>query len=134
MADLDVEISNSTARIEEVCGETDVEALSELLVEASDQMCVMGSLVGSLQTFFRCSTWYPLYQSVVHETLCYSVDAYAWIAASQFAVVFLAMVVVTCRNVIYQDVEGDLEGSERGITEEEKVAALEQEGPVVYTD
>ena len=84
LGDLDVELSNSTARVEEVCGETDVEALSDLIVEASEQMCAMANLLGSLEDFFRCSSWYPLYQSVVHETLCYSVDAYAWIAATQF--------------------------------------------------
>lgn len=124
LGELELELNNSTARVEEVCGPTDVEALTDLIAETSDQMCAMANLVGSLEDFFRCSSWYPLYQAVVHETLCYSVDAYAWIAATQFAVVFLAMVVVTCRNVIYQDVEMELLGADNANKAVEEADAM----------
>jgi hypothetical protein len=90
---------------EAVCGVTDATLLAATAVKADAYLCTLAGLLIDIRGFFRCGTWYPLYQNTVHDAMCYSAtDGFAWIASSQFVVVFMAMIVLTCR-VVFNDIE-----------------------------
>jgi hypothetical protein len=101
---LSSELQN-TERLEALCGSTNATMFAEMTNATSAQLCTLASVVREVRDLFRCETWYPLYETSVHEAMCYSVDSFSWIAATQFVVVFMSMVVLTCRVVILQDIE-----------------------------
>jgi hypothetical protein len=101
---LSSELEN-TERLESICGSTNATMLAGMTNATSAQLCTLASVVREIRDLFRCETWYPLYETSVHEATCYSVDSFSWIAATQFVVVFMSMVVLTCRVVILQDIE-----------------------------
>jgi hypothetical protein len=105
LVDLSFPVDNSTNRYEEVCGEIDVDRWATAANTVGARLCNVSDAIADVRELFKCETWYPLYVSTVHDTLCYHVDAYAWIAFTQFFVVCLAMVIVTCRVAIYQGIE-----------------------------
>jgi hypothetical protein len=68
----------------------------------NEEMCLVADLLRQVRTLFQCATWYPLYETTVYDTLCYSVPSFSWIASTQLVVVFMAMVILTFRVVLSQ--------------------------------
>lgn len=99
--------SNSTTltRYEEVCGEIDAEKWANAAGAIGTRLCKVSDAVADLLDLFQCRTWYPLYDALVVNTVCYNVDAFSWIAFTQFFVVCLSFIVITCRVTIYQGIE-----------------------------
>jgi hypothetical protein len=99
------ELAGFDEKREAVCGVTDATILAATAGKADAYLCTLAGLLRDIRGFFRCETWYPLYQNTVHDAMCYSAtDGFAWIASSQFVVVFMAMIVLTCR-VVFNDIE-----------------------------
>jgi hypothetical protein len=98
-------LRNAKEQIENVCG---VE--SSLITLAADtvanSLCRMGGNLQSIRLFFYCDNWYPLYESITYETLCYSgTEGFAWVASAQFVIVFMTMIILTLRITFYEDQE-----------------------------
>jgi hypothetical protein len=102
---LSSELEENSERLEAICGSTNATMFAEMTNATSAQLCTLASVVREIRDLFRCETWYPLYETSVHEAMCYSVDSFSWIAATQFVIVYMSMVVLTCRVVILQDIE-----------------------------
>lgn len=103
-------LRNAKEQIENVCG---VE--SSLITLAADtfasSLCRMGGNLQSIRLFFYCDNWYPLYESITYETLCYSgTEGFAWVASAQFVIVFMTMIILTLRITFYEDVEEEILG------------------------
>lgn len=97
-------------------------------------MCTTATLVREVRSWFSCSTWYPLYQKVVHDTLCYgATDGFSFIATSQFFVVLAAIVVLTFRAALF-DIEIMEENDDLLLTEEEDVKEIETGAQAVIID
>ena len=97
---------NRTAGVAATNNFTNISDSTALLVgEVSDGLCQMAGVSFEVRSLFACTTWYPLYSAIVHQSMCGSVSEFAWVAMTQAVVVLMAMVVLTLRVVIYQDVE-----------------------------
>jgi hypothetical protein len=113
-------------KVTNICGGggdlTDV--VTRLNASVNGILCSLANAGVSIRKFFQCSTWYPLYQSVLQNTVCYSaIPAFTWIAVTQFIILMLTMVIMTCRVVLW-----DLAPEEE---EEEAAAAPVEEENVV---
>ena len=85
---------------------TNISDSTALLVsEVSGGLCQMTGVSFEVRSLFACTTWYPLYSAIVHQSMCASVDNFAWVAMTQAVVVLMAMIVLSLRVVIYQDIE-----------------------------
>lgn len=107
-------LRNAKEQIEDVCG---VEP--GLLIVAADSaigsLCRMGETLRNIRLFFTCDNWYPLYESITYETLCYSgTEGFAWVASTQFVIVFMTMIILTLRVTFYEDEEIE-EGSHQQV-------------------
>lgn len=105
LADLQPEFLNTTSHFEQVCGEVNNTNWQDSARTTSNLLCSVSDTVSELRDLFECPNWYPLYESTVHDTFCYSVDSLSWIAFTQFFVMCLAMIVITCRASIFQRIE-----------------------------
>lgn len=101
--------NNSTTtnlQFEDVCGDAiDAEELAHAANVLASKLCNASDAVASVRDLFSCRTWYPLYEEIVYDTFCYNVDGFAYIAFTQFFVVCLAFIIITCRVTIYQGIE-----------------------------
>jgi hypothetical protein len=78
--------------------------LATATTTAKNYLCTTTGILMDIRSFFQCRTWYPLYRNTVHDAMCYSAtDGFSWIASTQFVVVFMAMIILTCRVVLYDD-------------------------------
>jgi hypothetical protein len=87
------------------CGLDSPLSVIALAQRTSGQICGLAQSLQELQAFFQCSNVFPLYSFLAHDTMCYKGTAgFAWISVSQWVVVFMAMVVLTCR-MAFQELE-----------------------------
>jgi hypothetical protein len=120
-------LRGAAAQIEDICGASPV-----LITKAADDvaniLCRGGLILRSVRLYFTCDNWYPLYEGLVYETLCYSgTDGFSWVASTQFVIVFMTMVILTLRIAFYE-VEAvelvDEEEDEAGCDDEEHSNSL----------
>jgi hypothetical protein len=80
---------------------------AELTTRINDLFCTLANLGVTFRKFFQCVTWYPLYQSIVVDTLCYSATpAFTWLASTQFLILMMILVILTFRVVLWDlDIE-----------------------------
>jgi hypothetical protein len=103
-------IENNANSLQAICGFDDSAKLVSVAETANIQLCEIAKVLESIRVFFQCRNWYPLYETTVHDAMCYSgTDGFAWVASTQFVVVFMAVVILTFRAVFY-----DIEVSEDG--------------------
>jgi hypothetical protein len=91
---------------QKICGTIDNPAILAGVSQAiNEELCTVAGLLKRVRMLCQCSTWYPLYETTVYDTLCYSVPSFSWIASTQLIVVFMAMVILTCRVVLLSQSE-----------------------------
>jgi hypothetical protein len=98
----------------------------------SEQLCTVVEILNDIGLFMQCSNWFPLYENTVYNAMCYSgTDGFAWVASTQFVIVFMAMFILTFRVVFY-----DIEISEppRKVTESDKEEGGEDDGLEIGDD
>ena len=99
-------VANSTDAIQGICGfESDqTENLVDVANTLQDQLCGLAEIVADVRDFVQCGNWYPLYETTVYEALCYDgTKGFAYVAWTQFVIVFMSFVVLTFR-VAFQNV------------------------------
>jgi hypothetical protein len=85
-------------QIQELCGLTQPPKYFEIAEITSDQLCALATILEDLRLYMQCGNWYPLYTKTVYDAMCYSgTEGFAWVAATQFIVVFMAMILLTAR-------------------------------------
>jgi hypothetical protein len=102
---LDINNKNKagTTSIEDICGK----AAPDLIFDAADAvtkiLCRVADILQGVRVFFRCENLYPLYEGITYETVCYSgTQGFAWVASTQFVIVFMTMVIMTLRITFYE--------------------------------
>jgi hypothetical protein len=104
--------------------------VAELTLKTNELFCTLANLAVTFRKFFQCQTWYPLYQSLMVDTLCYSATpAFAWLASTQFVILMMTLVILTLRVVIW-----DLEDNNIGEKEDVGVHTDEPRNDIVVQD
>jgi len=96
--------------IQGVCGfETNQsDNLLEVIDVIQTQLCSVANILNKIRTFLQCSNWYPLYSQTVYETLCYDgTKGFAYVATTQFIIVFCSFVILTFRIAFWDIQVGD---------------------------
>jgi hypothetical protein len=97
-------LRNGTDEFQAVCGEGS--RLSEVLETGdlvTDALCDIAGLLRNVRAYFDCDNWYPLYENLSYETVCYSgTEGFAWVATTSFVIVFMTMVILTLRITFYE--------------------------------
>jgi hypothetical protein len=89
-------------QIQELCGLTQPPKYFEIAQITSDQLCALATILEDLRLYMQCGNWYPLYTKTVYDAMCYSgTEGFAWVAATQCIVVFMAMILLTARCAFY---------------------------------
>jgi len=113
-------VEESTDLIQGACGfqEGETQKLLNLADAAQVNLCEVADILKRVRLFFQCENWFPLYETTTYEALCYdSTDGFAYIASTQFVIVFMAFVILTFR-VAFWDVQiGDGDEHEDHVTE-----------------
>ena len=90
--------SASATAIEAVCSAQNVTMVEALASALESQVCVAVQIVTSVNQFFACHNWQPLYATIAYQAVCYEGNqGFFWISLSQFIVVFFAMIILTLR-------------------------------------
>lgn len=90
--------SASATAIEAVCSSQNVTLVDALALALESQLCIAVQTVTSVNQFFACQNWQPLYATIAYEAVCYAGNqGFFWISLSQFIVVFFAMIILTLR-------------------------------------
>lgn len=103
-------VEESTGLIQEVCGFAAED--SQRLVLAGEvvqvQLCEIAEILKRVWLFFQCENWFPLYETTVYEAICYdATDGFAYVASTQFVIVFMAFWIVTLRTAFWDVQIGD---------------------------
>jgi hypothetical protein len=102
VSELSTTVEASVDVLQAVCGFDSPQALVNVANTAGTQLCDVAEVLKSIRLYFQCENWYPLYETTVYEAMCYSgTEGFAWVASTQFVIVFMAMVVLTFRVVFY---------------------------------
>ena len=88
--------------ITSICGVTP-RSLVTTAKNVDDIICQIAILLGGVRDLFRCYNWYPLYEVTTYDAICYSgTNGFAWVASTQFVIVFMTMVILTLRVTFYE--------------------------------
>ena len=103
-------VEDSTELIRGVCG-FGVDQIQDLVSVADtlqNQLCSLVAIVTEVRDFVQCGNWYPLYEKTVYEALCYDgTTGFAYVATTQFVIVFMAFVILTFRVAFFEIQVGD---------------------------
>lgn len=103
-------VEESTGLIQGVCGfqENQTQSLVDVADTLQDQLCAVADILSDVRDFVQCSNWYPLYETTVYEAMCYDgTEGFAYVASTQFVIVFMAFVILTFRVAFWEIQVGD---------------------------
>jgi len=102
-------VTASAGAIQTVCGFNETSALAAAAETANEQLCQIVDVLNAIRLFFQCENWFPLYETTVYEAICYNgTEGFAWVASTQFAIVFLSCILLTLRAAFYDvDIKKD---------------------------
>ena len=105
-------LGSNTAILEDNCGSS---LSPDFLLDSADVvtnvLCQVADILREIRVFFNCENFSPLYEGITYETVCYSgTDGFAWVASTQFVIVFMTMVILTLRITFY---EGEIIAEEK---------------------
>lgn len=86
------------------CGSSvDVSPFGQLIIALATQLCTLVDSLSLVRDEFTCFQFYPLYEEIAYEGLCYQgTDGFVWAAATQLAMVILVMILLTLRVSYYE--------------------------------
>ena len=100
-------VTDSTERLRDVCGfaTNQTQGLIDVADTLQSQLCSLTDILSDVRDFVQCGNWYPLYETTVYEALCYDgTKGFAYVASTQFVIVFMAFVILTFR-VAFGDIQ-----------------------------
>ena len=103
-------LENSSESLQELCGFGTSQTLDLVSVtdNLQDQLCSLVVILTDVRDFVQCENWYPLYEQTVHEGLCYDgTKGFAYVATTQFVIVFMSFVILTFRVAFSEIQIGD---------------------------
>lgn len=95
-------LRGAAIEIEGVCGRPPA-----LIAAAADvvagNLCKISLILREVRVYLNCDNWYPIYEGLIYETVCYDgTDGFAWVASTQFVIVFMTMIILTLRITFYE--------------------------------
>ena len=94
--------ASATGGLQSVCGFYAPDRVSDLAEDTNDNICGIVSILESIRQYFQCNNFYPVYETVVYDAICYQgMEGFTWVASTQFVVVVMAMVILTYRGAFY---------------------------------
>ena len=103
-------VEESSEMIRGVCGfgADQTQDLVSIADTLQNQLCSLVAIVTDVRDFVQCGNWYPLYETTVYEALCYDgTKGFAYVATTQFVIVFMSFVILTCRAAFWEIQVGD---------------------------
>lgn len=98
---LNVVLQQYKGSIQQICG-ANPEPLLQATTTVDKTMCKVANLLADVREYFYCANWYPLYEVTVYDALCYNgIQGFAWVATTQFVIVFMTMIMLTLRTTFY---------------------------------
>jgi hypothetical protein len=95
-------LRSNTAIFEATCG-TSPDSILDSADVVTNALCRVADILREVRVFFNCENFYPLYEGITYDTVCYSgTDGFAWVASTQFVIVFMTMVILTLRITFYE--------------------------------
>lgn len=80
----------------------------DLADTAQINLCEVAEILKQVRLFFQCENWFPLYETTVYNALCHDgTNGFAYIASTQFVIVFMAFVILTFRVAFWDIQVGD---------------------------
>jgi hypothetical protein len=117
-------VEESTDLIQSTCGFEggETQKLLNLADTVQVKLCEVADILKQVRLFFQCENWFPLYETTTYQAICYDgTDGFAYIASTQFIIVFMAFIILTFR-VAFWDVQiGDRTGDDNKIEDEIKI-------------
>eukprot|EP00934_Nitzschia_sp_Nitz4_P007545 Nitzschia sp. Nitz4//scaffold1_size375055//99440//101442//NITZ4_000238-RA/size375055-augustus-gene-0.710-mRNA-1//-1//CDS//3329540931//7535//frame0 len=108
-------VKQSATELQELCGFEDPTSLALVADVANQQLCEIVDILDQIRLFFQCENWFPLYESTMYNAVCYDgTDGFAWVAVTQFVIVFFSALLLTFRAAFY-DVEIEGEGENEAL-------------------
>lgn len=101
---IEQELANLSQRISTTCGTDESGALflSVFSTKIREYLCGVTNLARRFRELVRCSNIYPLYEQVMHQTVCFAgSDAFWWMAATNFIVVVVSLLLLTFRSAFF---------------------------------
>lgn len=101
----------SSNNFEFVCGSSPetAEEVVKAVATFHSEVCVLALSLVNAENFFTCDNWHPLYATAMYDTVCYEGnEGFAYIATTEFLIVFFAMIMLTLRVAFY-DIDGEKE-------------------------
>ena len=87
---------------ESICG-SDSSVASAAVATFYSQVCLLAAALVVMQNYFSCDRWHPIYATVMYNAVCYEGnEGFAYIAITQFLIVFFAMIMLTLRVAFYE--------------------------------
>lgn len=120
-------VTTSASNLQAVCGFDDSSGLASAAELANGQLCEIVDILNAIRLFFQCENWFPLYETTVYDAICYNgTDGFAWVASTQFVIVFLSCIVLTLRAAFYdlEIAEGDGKANSRPTIPESETKVL----------
>jgi hypothetical protein len=102
---LEEELYDFSLRVSEICGTDESGALFMAVFSRTlrDYLCGLSNLTRSFRALFRCSNIYPLYEQLMHQTVCFGGSGSLWyLAATNFFVVMMALILITFRSAFFE--------------------------------
>lgn len=109
-----VEDSLADAGFFGVCGVDPASVLTDSVIDpVQDTVCQLAEALASVQDYFSCDNWRPLYTKVMYDAVCYDGnEGFYYIAVTQFCIVIFAMIMLTLR-VAFTEIEVMGEGHDK---------------------
>jgi hypothetical protein len=96
-------LRNGTSEIQEVCGKESLSGVVAVGDAVSYSLCNVTTILRDVRLFFQCDNWYPHYERLTYDTVCYSgTEGFAWVASTAFVIVFMTMIILTLRITFYE--------------------------------
>ena len=88
--------------IQSICGFDDPGKVSALAETTNSNLCDVISVMETIRQYFQCRNWYPLYETIVYDAICYDgMEGFTWVVSTQFVVVVMALIILTLRGAFY---------------------------------
>jgi hypothetical protein len=96
-------LQNGVGEFQSICGNGTLPVVVATGDLVSQGLCDIGDVLRSVRVYFNCRNWYPLYQTLTYDTVCFSgTEGFAWVASTSFVIVLMTMIILTLRITFYE--------------------------------
>eukprot|EP00934_Nitzschia_sp_Nitz4_P000240 Nitzschia sp. Nitz4//scaffold2_size372955//326008//328262//NITZ4_000468-RA/size372955-snap-gene-0.107-mRNA-1//-1//CDS//3329546913//240//frame0 len=111
----------------QACGDEGlVLAAFEIVRGFARQTCDLGMIMSTLNEYFKCDNFFPVYEQLVYETMCYNGSSgFLALGVSQVVIVLMSLVILTARCAFHPLVVE--EGEEKSMEKKDGASVSKEE-------